>query len=80
MNYRYELRICQLDPLWRVAVRDRGQRVPEYCREYPSKDEATAYARGRGLQLLAAGEHARVVVAEDGESNEIWSTMGDALL
>jgi hypothetical protein len=80
MDCRYELLVQHMDPLWRVTASDHGRRMPEYCRQYPSLEEAVAYAKGRGLELLAIGEHARIVLAEAGGNTELWSTIGDALL
>jgi hypothetical protein len=77
MECRYELQVCQLDPLWRVTVRDRGRLLAEYCRDYPSLDEAVAYAKGRALQILATGDHARVMLAAANEQTVLWTTVGD---
>lgn len=77
MNFRFELHIGQLDPLWRVTVRDRGRRVPEYCREYPSRDEAVAYAKGRAQQMQASGHGACVLLAEAGGQTVLWTSDRD---
>lgn len=76
MAERFVLQVFQLDPLWRVTVRDRGRLRPEFCREYPSQDEALAYARERGEQMRELGETARVVLkAADGE-RAVWDSVG----
>ena len=77
MKCRYVLQVHQLDPLWRVTVRDQGRRMPEYSREYPSREEAVKYARGRALQMLATGEHAQVVLLQDGSETVLWASSGD---
>lgn len=75
MTERFVLQVFQLDPLWRVTVRDNGRLRPEFSREYPSQDEALAYARGRGEQMRALGETARVVLkAADGEQ-VVWDSV-----
>ncbi|WP_313915907.1 hypothetical protein [Tahibacter sp.] len=74
MGHSYELRISQLDPLWRVAARDGGVRMPDYCRNYPSQNEATDYARGRAMQLLAHGDPVRVVLVSDGKETVVWNS------
>lgn len=78
MAQRFVLQVFQLDPLWRVTVHDGGRLRPEFCREYPSQAEALAYARGRGEQLQALGEAARVVLKEAGGEKVVWdSACGD---
>lgn len=74
MAQRFVLQVCQLDPLWRVTVRDMGRLRPEFCREYPSQGEALVYATDRGTQMLALGETARVVLIADGTETVAWDS------
>jgi hypothetical protein len=77
MECRFEFQIHQLDPLWRVTVRDQGRRMPDYCREYPSQDEAVAYAKGRALQMQVSSQHARVVLLSAGALVVLWASSGE---
>lgn len=78
MNSRFVVQVCQLDPLWRVTVRDSGRQAPVYCRDYPCKDEAVSYARGRALQLLATTEEAvSVVLLSAGVETVLWNSSGE---
>lgn len=74
MSHRYELRICQLDPLWRVAAQADGHRMPTYCRDYPSQREATDYARSCAVELLSHGDPVRVVLASAGGETLVWDS------
>lgn len=74
MSHRYELRICQLDPLWRVAARADGLRMPSYCRDYPSQREATDYARDIAMELLSHGDPVRVMLVGAVGETLVWDS------
>lgn len=77
MAQRFVLQVYQLDPLWRITVRDMGRLRPEFCREYPSQDEALTYAKGRAAQMQALGETARVVLKDSGHEAVVWESPGE---
>lgn len=74
MAQRFVLQIFQLDPMWRVTVQDMGRLRPEFCRDYPSQDEAMTYAKGRGEQMHFLGETARVVLKEAERETIVWDS------
>lgn len=76
MAERFVLQVFQLDPLWRVTVRDSGRLRPEFSREYPSQGEALTYARGRGEQMRELGETARVVLNQANGEQVVWDSRG----
>lgn len=76
MTQRYTLHVVQLDPLWRVTVREMGRLRPEFSREYPSQDEALAYAKGRGEQMRVLGESASVLLKVAEGERLVWDSAG----
>lgn len=78
MAQRFVVQVFQLDPMWRVTVRDMGRLRPEFCREYPSQGEALAYAKGRGEQMRELGETARVELLHAEYQEVVWRSPGDS--